>query len=63
MSQLGQTETSVRRLGLSGLPSIADIVGPDAQVRLVPTAEMRARQNGLANLLIRQHAKEANAGD
>ncbi len=36
MSQMGQTETSAGRFGMSGLPPIADIVRLHAQVRSVP---------------------------
>jgi hypothetical protein len=39
MSETGQTETSARPPGMSGLPPIADIVRLRAQVRSVPEAD------------------------
>jgi hypothetical protein len=47
----------------SAIPTEADITRQSSDVRFVPTAEMRGEAKRLANLLIRQHAKEANAGD
>jgi hypothetical protein len=40
MSEMGQTETSAGRFGMSGLSPIADIVRLHAQVRSVPTCDI-----------------------
>jgi hypothetical protein len=48
---------------MSALPQIATTERTCQHVSNVPTAEMRGEAKRLANLLIRQHAKEANAGD
>ena len=63
MTALGQTQTSGRIRARSVLPPTTDMRRLRQHVRLVPTAEMRGEAKRLANLLIRQHAKEANAGD
>jgi len=39
MTELGQTETSASRFGMSVLPPEADTVRLHAQVRLVPKAD------------------------
>jgi hypothetical protein len=40
MSELGQTETSARLPGMSGLSPIADVVRLHDQLRSVPTSEV-----------------------
>jgi hypothetical protein len=63
MSELGQIQKSARANAMSAFPPLATRQRTSLEVRFVPTAEMRGEAKRLANLLIRQHAKEANAGD